>query len=121
MRAFQFLVRCVFVVVPGIGSGCLHGCFTTITVQGASPKSAASQVPALLKQRMSESGVGAVADGLCRTQCVIDEIWELANDSSDGVQGSGFSFFKIGAAAKFTIIINFWWIRLSKPHMLIDL
>ena len=99
----------------------MHGCFATITARGVTLKSAASQISAVLNKRMSEHGIGTIADGLYRTQCHIDEIWELTSGVDDEIQESGFSFFRISPLEKFTMIARFWWIRLSRPHMLVDL
>lgn len=121
MKTYQFLVECVFVSLPGEDAQDLYGYFSTVTVRGISPKSAANQVLGVIKQRMKASGVTTTMNGMNRTQCRIDEFWELADEVATDEEETGFSFFRMGLISKFMMPLKYWYIRASKPHMLVDL
>jgi hypothetical protein len=121
MKTYQFLVECIFICLPDEDAQYVCGYFATVTVRGFTPQSAANQVLGLLIQRMKAHGITITMSGMRRTQCRIDEFWELTDDVSSDAEETGFSFFRMGTFSKYIMPLKFWWIRLSKPHMLIDL
>jgi hypothetical protein len=99
----------------------MYGYYATVTVKGLTPRSAFDQVPVLLNQRMKTHKIMKTLEGASRTQCRADDFWELTEDISSDAEEAGFSFFKIGFFSAPRMLLEFWWFKLFRAHMLIDL
>ena len=120
MRTYQFLVQCVFVSFVGGGTNDSWGFYTTLYVRSVDPSAAARRIAAPLRRKMTEAGVAMRSGDSWRTQCCIDEFWELEEPAVE-VPAGGLSLFRISWFAKPVTWTKFWWIRTFRPYMLIDL
>lgn len=124
MKTFQFLVQ-VFFVSQKREDGLLFsrlGFYSTFFVCSSNYTVAFESLGMLLSERMRIHSVGRVDSGLFRTRVLIDEIWELTDESpiANGAE-LGFSFFRMGLIAVCLSLIKVKWFEVFRPYLLVDI